>query len=124
MNNLSYTISSNDDPSLPSSPLCGKIMSNIWEDESIVELDDLLSSLDDFSLCGDSNQNYVVEFTFDAGKYYERGRDKSPICRGYGHDTGATGCSTSSMRGKGSAAIYRTRCTRHGFYQGSAPRVE
>ena len=34
MNNPSYTISSDDDSSLPSSPLCGTIVSNIWEDES------------------------------------------------------------------------------------------
>jgi hypothetical protein len=28
-------------------------------------------------LCGDSIHNYDFEFTFDACKYFERGRDKS-----------------------------------------------
>jgi len=80
MNNPSYTIASDDDSSLPSSPLCGTIVSNIWEDESdIIELDDPLCSLDDLFSCGDSIQNYVVKFTFDACKHYERGRDNSPL---------------------------------------------
>jgi hypothetical protein len=61
-------------------PLCDIIVSNIWEDENdLVELDDPLCSLDDLYLCGDSIHNYDVEFTFDACKYFERGRDKSPL---------------------------------------------
>jgi hypothetical protein len=70
-----------DDASLsPSSPLCGTITTNIWEDESdLVELDDPLYSLDDSYLCGESIHNYDVEFTFNACKYNERGRDKSPV---------------------------------------------
>jgi hypothetical protein len=72
MNTPSYTV--DDDP------LCDKIVSNIWEDENdLVELDDPLCSLDDLYLCGDSTHNYDVEFTFDACKYFERGRDKSPV---------------------------------------------
>ena len=70
MNNSSY-----NDNDMPSSPLCGSIVSNIWEDESdIVELDDPLYSLDYKYLCGDFIRNYVIEFSFDACKYYERGR--------------------------------------------------
>jgi hypothetical protein len=50
------------------------------EDESdLIELDDPLCSLDDKSLCGDSIQNYVVMFNFNACNYYERGRDKNPL---------------------------------------------
>jgi hypothetical protein len=72
MNTPSYTI--DDDP------LCDIIVSNIWEDENdLVELDDPLRSLDDLYLCGDSIHNYDVEFTFDACKYFERGRDKGPL---------------------------------------------
>ena len=75
MNNSFY-----NDNDLPSSPLCGSIVSNIWEDESdILELDDPLCSLDDLSLCGESIQNYVVKFTYDACKHYEGGRDNSPL---------------------------------------------
>jgi hypothetical protein len=73
-------ILTNDDLSLSSSPLCGTIMTNIWEDESdIIELDDPLCSLHDNSLCGECIQNYEIKFTFDACNYYERGRDKSPL---------------------------------------------
>jgi hypothetical protein len=36
-NHPSYTISSNDDPLLPSSPPCGTIVSNIWENESDIK---------------------------------------------------------------------------------------
>jgi hypothetical protein len=62
-----------DDSSLPGSPLCGTITTNIWEYESdLVELDDPLCLLNDLYLCGDSIHNYDVEFTFDACKYYER----------------------------------------------------
>jgi len=69
-----------DDPLLPDSPLCGTIVSNIWEDESdINELDDPLCSLDDNSLWGDSSENYTVVFSSNACKYYKRGRDKSPL---------------------------------------------
>ena len=69
-----------DDPLLPDSPLCGTIVSNLWEDENdIKEIDDALCSLDDWSLCGDSIENYVVEFVSNASKYYERGRYKSPL---------------------------------------------
>ena len=69
-----------DDPLLPDSPLCGTIVSNIWEDETdINDIDDTLCSLDDKSLCGDSIKNYVLEFTFDACNYYERGRNKIPL---------------------------------------------
>jgi hypothetical protein len=72
MNAPSYTI--DDDP------LCDIIVSNIWEDENdLVDLDDPLCSLDDLYLCGDSIHNYDVEFTFDACKYFERARDKSPL---------------------------------------------
>ena len=50
------------------------------EDESdLIEFDDPLCSLDDKSLCGDSIQNYVVMFNFNACNYYERGRDKNPL---------------------------------------------
>jgi hypothetical protein len=70
MNTPSYTI--DDDP------LCDIIVSNIWEDENgLVEWDDPLCSLDDLYLCRDSIPNYDVEFTFDAWKYFERGRDRS-----------------------------------------------
>jgi hypothetical protein len=72
MNTHSYTIDGH--------PLCDIIVSNIWEDENdLVVLDDPLCSLDDLYLCVDSIHNYDVEFTFDACKYYERGRDKSPL---------------------------------------------
>jgi hypothetical protein len=65
---------------LPSSPPYGTIISNIWEDApDIKEIDDAIRSLDDWSLCGDSIQNYVVKFAFDACKYYERGRETSPL---------------------------------------------
>jgi hypothetical protein len=61
-------------------PLCDLIFSNLWEDHGDVkEIDDTISSLDDLSLCGDSIHNYVIEFTLDACKFYERGRDKSPL---------------------------------------------
>jgi hypothetical protein len=70
MNTPSYTI--DDDP------LCDIIVSNIWEDENgLVELDDPLCSLDDLYLCRDSIPNYDVDFTFNACKYFERGRDRS-----------------------------------------------
>ena len=50
------------------------------EDESdLIEFDDPLCSLDDKSLCGDSIQNYVVMFNFNACNYYERGRDKNTL---------------------------------------------
>ena len=50
------------------------------EDESdLIEFDDPLCSLDHKSLCGDSIQNYVVMFNFNACNYYERGRDKNPL---------------------------------------------
>jgi hypothetical protein len=72
MNTASYII--DDDP------LCDIIVSNIWEDDNdLLELDDPLCSLDDLYLCGDSIHNYDVEFTFDACKYFERGRYKSPL---------------------------------------------
>jgi hypothetical protein len=72
MNTPSYTI--DDDP------LCDIIVSNIWEyDNDLVELDDPLCSLDDLYSCGDSIHNYDVKFTFDACKYFERGRDTSPL---------------------------------------------
>ena len=72
MNTPSYTI--DDDP------LCDISLSNLWEDhDDVKEIDDTISSLDDLSLCGDSIHNYVIESTFDACKYYERGRDKSPL---------------------------------------------
>jgi hypothetical protein len=72
MNTSSYTI--DDDP------LCDIIVSIIWEDENnLIDLDDPLCTLDDSYLCGDSIHNYDVEFTFDACKYFERGRDKSPL---------------------------------------------
>jgi hypothetical protein len=65
---------------LDDDPLCNITASNIWEDENdLVELDDPLCSFDDLYLCGDSIHNYDVEFTFDACKYFERGRDKSPF---------------------------------------------
>jgi hypothetical protein len=55
-------------------------LSNLWEDENdIDEIDDPLCSLDDKSLCGDSIENYVVEFASNACNYYERGRNKSPL---------------------------------------------
>ena len=41
--------------------------------------DDPLCSLDDKSLYGDSIQNYVVMFNFNACNYYERGRDKNTL---------------------------------------------
>ena len=70
MNTPSYII--DDDP------LCDFSLSNLWEDcDEIKEIDDTMSSLDDLSLCGDSTENYVVKFTFDACNYYERGRNKS-----------------------------------------------
>jgi hypothetical protein len=73
MNTSSYTISSKDDPSLLSTPPCGTIVSNIWENESdIKQIYDAITSLDDWSLCGDSIQNYVVKFALDACKFYER----------------------------------------------------
>jgi hypothetical protein len=63
-------ILTNDDLSLSSSPLCGTIMTNIWEDESdIIELYDPLCSSDDNSLCGEYIQNYEIKFTFDACNY-------------------------------------------------------
>ena len=72
-----------DDSLLPDSPLSGSIVSNLWEDENdindINEIDDPLCSLDDKSLCGDSIENYIVEFASNACKYYERGRNKSPL---------------------------------------------
>ena len=49
------------------------------EDEIDCEFDDPICSLDDKSLCGDSIQNYVVMFNFNACNYYERGRDKNPL---------------------------------------------
>ena len=50
------------------------------EDESdLIEFDDPLCSLDDKSLCGDSIQNYVGMFNFNACNYYERGRDKNTL---------------------------------------------
>ena len=50
------------------------------EDESdLIEFDDPLCSLDDKSLCGDSIQNHVGIFNFNACNYYERGRDKNPL---------------------------------------------
>jgi hypothetical protein len=80
INNPSHANSSDDDSSLLSSPLCGTIVSNIWEDESdIIELDDPLCPLDDLSLYGESIQNYVVKFTHDACKNYGRGSNKSPL---------------------------------------------
>ena len=61
-------------------PLCDISLSNLWEDhDDVKEIDDTISSLDDLSICGDSIHNYVIESTFDAYKYYERGRDKSPL---------------------------------------------
>jgi hypothetical protein len=61
-------------------PLCDIIVCNIWEDDNdLVELDDPLCSLDDLYLCGNSIHNYDIEFTFDACKYFERGRYKSPL---------------------------------------------
>ena len=87
MKTPSYTIASNDDiycdkpildDSLPDSPLCGKIVSNIWEDENdINEIDCTLFSFDDKSLCGDSIKNFANEFSFNACKYNERGGNKS-----------------------------------------------
>ena len=61
-------------------PLCDISLSQLWEDcDEIKEIDDTIDSLDDLSLCGDSTENYVVKFTFDACNYYERGRNKSPL---------------------------------------------
>ena len=61
------------------SPICGTIVSNIWEDNNdINEIDYTLCSLDDRSLCGDSIKNYAGEFTINACKYNERGKNKSP----------------------------------------------
>ena len=61
-------------------PLCDFSLFNLWEDcDDIKEIDDTMSSLDDLSLCGDSTENYVVKFTFDACNYYKRGRNKSPL---------------------------------------------
>ena len=77
---LSNDSDMDDDSLLPDSPLCETIMSNLWEDEiDINEIDYTLCSLYDKSLYGDSIKNYVVEFIFDACKYYERGRNKSPL---------------------------------------------
>ena len=42
-------------------------------------INDPLCSLDDLSLCGESIQNCVVKFTYDACKHYEGGRDNSPL---------------------------------------------
>jgi hypothetical protein len=65
---------------LPNCPLYETIMSNLWEDyDAIKEIDDAISSLDGWSLCGDSIKNYVVKFTFNAYNYYERGRNKNPL---------------------------------------------
>ena len=62
------------------SPLCDFSLSNLWEDcYEIKEIDDTMSSLDDYSLCGNSTENYVVKFTFNACNYNERGRNKSPL---------------------------------------------
>jgi hypothetical protein len=70
MNTPSYNI--DDDP------LCDISLSNLWEDhDDVKEIDDTIISLDDLFLCGDSIHN--VESTLDACKYYERGRDKSPL---------------------------------------------
>ena len=56
-------------------PLCDISLSQLWEAcDEIKEIDDTIDSLDDLSLCGDSTENYVVKFTFDACNYYERGR--------------------------------------------------
>jgi hypothetical protein len=56
--------------------LCEISFSNLWEDhDDLKEIYYTISSLDDLSLCGDSIHKYVLEFTFDACKYYERGRD-------------------------------------------------
>jgi hypothetical protein len=45
-NNGNEHILTNDDLSLSCSPLCGTIMTNIWEDESdIIELDDPLCNI-------------------------------------------------------------------------------
>ena len=61
-------------------PLCDISLSQLWEDfDEIKEIDDTMISLDDLSSCGDSTENYVVKFTFDACNYYERGRNKRPI---------------------------------------------
>ena len=61
-------------------PLCEISLSSLWEDhDDLKEIDDTICSLDDLSLCGDSIHNYVVESTLDACKFYERGRDKSPL---------------------------------------------
>ena len=49
------------------------------EDEIDCEFDDPICSLDDKSLCGDSIQNHVGIFNFNACNYYERGRDKNPL---------------------------------------------
>ena len=48
-------------------------------ESDLIEFDDPLCPLDDKSLCGDSIQNYVVMFNFNACNYYERGRDKNPL---------------------------------------------
>ena len=61
-------------------PLCDISLSNLWEDcDEMKEIDDTISSLDDLSLCGDSTENFVVKFTFNACNYNERGRNKSPL---------------------------------------------
>ena len=67
-------------PLLIHDTLCDISFSNLWEDhDDVKEIDDTICSLDDLSLCGDSIDNYTVESTFDACKYYERWRDKSPL---------------------------------------------
>jgi hypothetical protein len=55
-------------------------LSNLWEDhDDVKEIDDTICSLDDLSLYGDSIHNYVIEFTLDACKFYERGKYKIPL---------------------------------------------
>jgi hypothetical protein len=39
-------------------------MSNLWEDCDIKEIDDVISSLDDLSLCGDSYQTCCYLFIY------------------------------------------------------------
>ena len=69
-----------DDSLLLDSPPCGTIVSRLWEDaHDIKEIDDTLSLFDDWSLCGDSTKNYVVEFVSNACNYYERRRNNSPL---------------------------------------------
>jgi hypothetical protein len=46
-------------------PLSDINLSNLWDDhDDVEEIDDIICSLDDFSLCGDYIHKYVTESTF------------------------------------------------------------